>query len=369
MIKMTPRRIAAAAVLLLLLALTVYRVGAAIKERVDRAKPRPAETTSVEVVAASRQTFERKIVLTGSIEAWNRVDVFPKVPGRMKDVAVRIGDRVDAGRILGAIEDRDYALQTAQAKAQLDQAEALAAQAASDQARMARLFEGGMVSRGQMEDAQARARSTSAQAALARAGLDLASERLAETRLLSPVSGFVTRRLLDPGGMAQTSNPVFTVESIDKVKVAVGLAPADLVRVRPGSQADVAIDALPGEIFRGRVDRVVPSLDPKSRTADAEVSIENKGRRLKPGFFARITIPVGRAAVLTVPQAAVAVREGKPTVFLVADGVLKARRVTTGETVNGRVEVVGGLSEGERVVASPVSTLDEGSRVTVVERK
>lgn len=369
MIKMTPRRIAAAVVLLLLLALTVYRVGAAIKERADRAKPRQPEAASIELVAASRQAFERKIVLTGSVEAWNRVDVFPKVPGRMKDVNVRIGDRVEAGRLLGAIEDRDYALQVAQAKAQLDQAEALAALAASDQTRMARLFDGGMVSRGQMEDAQARARSTTAQAALARAGLDLANERLAETRLLSPVSGFVTRRLLDPGGMAQTSNPVFTVESIEKVKVAVGLAPADLVRVRLGSHADVSVDALPGEIFKGRVDRVVPSLDPKSRTADAEVSIENKGGRLKPGFFARITIPVGQGTVLTVPQAAVAVRDGRPTVFLVADGVLSARRVTTGETVNGRIEVVEGLSEGERVVASPVSTLDEGSRVTVAERK
>ncbi len=369
MIRMTPRRLAAAGVVLALLALTIYRVGAAIKERADRAKPRPAEAASVEIVAASRQTFERKIVLTGSIEAWTRVDVFPKVPGRMKDVAVRIGDRVEAGRILGTIEDRDYALQAAQAKAQLDQAEALAAQAASDQARMARLFEGGMVSRGQMEDAQARARSTAAQAALARAGLDLANERLAETRLVSPFSGFVTRRLLDPGGMAQTGQPAFTVESIDTVKAAVGLAPADLVRVRPGSQAVVAIDALPGETFKGRVDRVVPSLDPKSRTADAEVRIENRGGRLKPGFFARITIPVGGGTALTVPQAAVTVREGKPTVFLAADGILKARRVTTGETVNGRIEIVEGLVEGDRIVASPVSTLVEGSRVTVVERK
>ncbi|OGW58891.1 MAG: hypothetical protein A2V83_02705 [Nitrospirae bacterium RBG_16_64_22] len=369
MIKMTPRRIAAAVVLLLLLALTIYRVGAAIKDRVDRAKPRPAEAASVEVVAVSKQTFERKIVLTGSIEPWSRVDVFPKVPGRVKDVAVRIGDRVDAAQVLGTIEDRDYTLQVAQAGAQLDQAEALAAQAAADQTRMARLFEGGMVSRGQMEDAEARARSTRAQAALAKAGLDLANEKLAETRLLSPVSGFVTRRLLDPGGMAQTSNPVFTVESIDKVKIAVGLAPADLARVQPGSTVTVSVDALPDRTFAGRVDRVVPSLDPKSRTADAEVSIKNKGRLLKPGFFARITIPVGRGTSLTVPQAAVAFREGKPTAFLVNDGTLHARRVKTGESADGRIEILEGLREGDRVVASPLSTLDEGSQVTVIERK
>ncbi len=109
---------------------------------------------------------------------------------------------------------------------------------------------------------------------------------------------------------------------LDRVRLVANVVEKDLRRVLVGSAADVEVDAFPGEIFRGRVARVAPVLDPATRTAQMEVEVPNGDFRLKPGMYSRVRLTVAtKAQALIVPVNAVVTIEGQRGVFKVKDGV------------------------------------------------
>jgi hypothetical protein len=134
--------------------------------------------------------------------------------------------------------------------------------------------------------------------------------------------------------------------------------------------ADVAVDAFPGEQFKGRIAHVAPVLDPATRTAQIEVEIDNSNYRLKPGMYAKVDFTVERKEnTLVVPANAIVSVDGKQGVFLPDEGdVAKFHPIAVGMVQPDRVEIASGLSEGMQVVTTGAAALREGDRIVLLGR-
>jgi HlyD family secretion protein len=344
-------------------------------------------TLTVEVGPATRGPMSEIVTVVGNLEGQATVDVSSKVNGRLEEVAVRIGDRIAKGGLLARVESRELAEQVRQAEASFDVARATVRQREADlkfaQTNLDRsrsLFERSLLPRQTLDDADARHQSSAAQLDLARAQFAQAQARLDElkitlssTEIRSPVNGFVGKRLLDPGAFVSPNTPVVSVVEIDRVRLVANVVEKDLRRVRVGSQADVEVDAFPGEVFRGQVARVAPVLDPATRTAQMEVEVPNADYRLKPGMYSRVKLTVAtKAAALTVPVNAVVTLEGARGVFQVRDGTAGGSakeaafvKIETGLEDGTQVEVLGGLRDGAQVVTTGAAALRDGDPVTI----
>jgi len=191
---------------------------------------------------------------------------------------------------------------------------------------------------------------------------------LTNTVIISPVDGFVGKRNLDPGAFAGANTAVVSVVDISSVRMVSNLVERDFRRVVAGVEAQVEVDAFPGEKFSGKVSRVAPVFDSATRTAAMEIEVPNPGYRLKPGMYARVQLTVDRRVdALTVPRSAVVDLEGKRGVFLIDDGnIARFNVVRTGLQDPTRVEILEGLNEGQRVITTGAMALRSGDKVQVI---
>jgi RND family efflux transporter MFP subunit len=334
---------------------------------------------TVDTAAAAREDVVDYITAVGNLIGQTTVDIQPRVAGRLDSITVKLGDRVAKGQQIAKIEDREILEQIRQAQANLDVNKATVVNRESDEkvasnvlSRTQASYERGLVSKQVLEDAEARHNATVAQVSVARAQVQQTTARLDElkitlsnTNILSPVDGFVSRRLLDPGGFAGANTVMLTVVDIGTVRLVTNLVEKGFKRVVPGVTAEVAVDAFPDEQFKGEVSRVAPVFDPATRTAAMEIEVPNPGFRLKPGMYARVRLTVERRPnALTVPRGAVVDTEGKRGVFMVENGqTARFREVRTGLQDNDRIEILDGLTEGERVITVGSLALRDGDRV------
>lgn len=337
---------------------------------------------TVDTAATSRQDIVDYITAVGNLVGQATVDIQPRVAGRIDVMAVKLGDRVTKGQQVAKIEDRELQEQIRQAQANLDVNKATVTNRESDEkvaasvlSRTRTQHERGLASTQALEDAEARHSATASQVLVAKAQQSQTAARIEElkitlsnTTILSPVDGFVSRRMLDVGAFAGANTVMLTVVDIGTVRLQTNLVEKGFKRVVPGVAAEVEVDAFPGEQFRGEVSRVAPVFDPATRTAVMEIEVPNPGFRLKPGMYARVKLTVDRRAnALTVPRNAVVDTEGKRGVFFVEGGQnARFREVKTGLQDNERVEILEGLQDGERVITIGALALRDGDRIQLV---
>ncbi|MEW5982181.1 MAG: efflux RND transporter periplasmic adaptor subunit [Acidobacteriota bacterium] len=337
-------------------------------------------TITVDVTNTRRARVADRVTVVGSLIGAVSVDVVPKVSGRLESVQVRLGDRVGRGQLLAKLEDREIQEQVHQAEASFDVSKASLRQREADLKfaqtalqRSQNLAARDLVSRQTLDDAQARVEAAQAQVDLSSAQLGQSKARLEElqinlanTRVLSPVDGFVGSRRVDPGAFVGPNSPVVSVVDISLVRLIANLVERDLKRVGTGMAAEVQVDAYPGEVFQGRVARIAPVLDPATRTAQMEVEVPNPAARLKPGMYARVRFTVAESPnALIVPRNAIIDLEGERGVFLAGEKTAAWRPVTTGIQEEDLVEVLSGLEDGDRVVTLGSASLQDGDPIAV----
>jgi RND family efflux transporter MFP subunit len=309
------------------------------------------------------------------------VDVVPRVAGRLDSVQVQLGDRVSRGQQVAKVEDRELREQVNQSEAniQVNRATVTArendlrvAESALERAKTS--FERGLISKQGLEDAEARYNAAQSQVDVAKAQLTSTQARLdelkinlANTVLVAPMDGVVSKRNLDPGAFAGGNTVVLSLVDIGTVRLIANLVERDFKRVEQGGQALVEVDAFPGEQFRGRVSRVAPVFDPGTRTATMEIAIPNPGFRLKPGMYARVRLTAdSKPNALAVPRNAVVDVGGRRGVYLVDGDVARFQPVETGLSDGDFIEVVSGLEEGARLVTVGALAIRDGERVSVI---
>ncbi|MBI4444277.1 MAG: efflux RND transporter periplasmic adaptor subunit [Acidobacteria bacterium] len=336
---------------------------------------------TVELAQVARQSLSQRMMVVGNLIGETTVDAVPKISGRLQQVYVRLGDRIDQGQPIARIEDREIREQVKQAEASLEVAEATLRQreadlkhAESNLMRFRNLHAAQLISKQVLDEAEARFQVASAQLDLARAQITQARSRLEElqinlnnTVITSPVSGFVARRELDPGAWVTPNSSFISVVDINPVRLVANIVEKDLRRLARGLTAEVEVDAYPGEKFLGRVTRVSPVLDPATRTAPIEVEVSNNDLRLKPGMYARVHFVVERRdQTLVVPAMALVTQDGVRGVFI-AENAATARfhPVQIGLEQGQHVEILSGLKEGDQVITTGASALRDGATINV----
>jgi HlyD family secretion protein len=320
-------------------------------------------------------------VVVGNLIGDTTVAVVPRAAGRLQDIYVKLGDRVRRGERIAKIEDLEIREQVKQAEAAQEVARATIRQREADLQlaltnveRSRNLFARQLLPKQTLDDTEARYQAAVAQLDLARAQnmqssarLDELRINLANTDIVSPADGFVARRAADPGAFVGQNSPVADVVDISRVRLVVNVVEKDLAEIAAGNETRVEVDAFPGEVFTGRIARVAPVLDPATRTATVEIEIPNPTFTLKPGMYARVTATTAeRREALVVPPNAVVDFGGRRGVFLMAaDNTVTFRAVRVGVEEPHQVEVLDGLSEGDRIVTTGAAGLRDGARVVV----
>jgi RND family efflux transporter MFP subunit len=360
----------------------------------------PRAPMTVEFATVSRAAIAEQILVVGNLIGAATVEVVPRVNGRVSSVDVRLGDAVRRGQVIARIDDREIQQQVRQAEASFKVSEASIRQREADLKlaqtnldRSRNLLQRELLPQQAHDDTEARYEAAQAQLDLSRAQFDQAKARLdelritlANTRIESPVDGFVGRRYVDPGAIVGGNSSIVSVVDIRTVRMVANLVERDLRRVPVGTPASVEVDAFPGETFKGQVSRVAPVFDPATRTAELEVEVSNTDFRLKPGMYSRVHLTVGQKAdALRVPANAVVTVDGRAGVFIAtappAGEVTPAMQavppdqqpltvrfqpVETGIRDGQQIEITEGLTEGARVITTGAGALRSGDLVLPV---
>ena len=298
----------------------------------------------VEVAPAEMRALNLSEEFTAQLEAKVVNNITAQAGGRLKQLLVKVGDRVGAGQAVARME----ATQASQAQIQL-------ADAKTNFARMDELYKVGGVSKAQWEQAK----SAVDQAKLAYGN---AAEN---TVLRSPISGFVTAKNYDNGDMTSPQLPVVVIQQIAPVKAVIGVSEQYYSYLKKGAAATLSVDALGEETFSGVVTNIFPTLDPVTHTVSTEIEVANKDLKLRPGMYARVHLDFGTKEALTVPDKAIVRQAGSGAryVYVFSGGKAIYRAVELGQQQGDLYEVVSGLNAGDQVITSAPSNLKNGLSV------
>jgi RND family efflux transporter MFP subunit len=330
-------------------------------------KPRPAPL----VVVAKVDTRDVAVEVHAPVELrpLAQADVASKTLGVLDAVLVDRGDRVKRGQLLGLVRPSDLPDQLVAARGSLAQTQASASLARKNFERASQLAPSGVVSQQELQQSQASLAAADAQEAAAKAQVAAFATRLGETRIESPLDGVVTVRRLDPGTLVgpNAGGTILTVARVDVLRVFVTVVEREVHLVKTGQEAHVEVDALAGKSLKGAVVRLAPTLDPATRTLDAEVQIDNAAGELRPGMFGRGSIVVDKhPGAAVVPATAVQISAGKRWAFVLKGDKVERREVNVGVDEGDWLEITKGLAAGEEVVTTGIDAVSDGAQVRAV---
>jgi len=320
----------------------------------------------VRTAAVVQRDLADDLVLTGTLRPRAQVQIVAEVPARLLRVLKDAGARVAKDETLAVLDETDYRLALDRAKAALAVAEANRAHAVAERDRADSLLKTGGITDKDHLTAQVNLQVAEASLAQVRAEVAIAGQQHSRTQVKAPFAGRVARRFPDPGAMLAVGSPLFTLVDDSVLEFRSQVPSADYGRTKRGAAVEVRVDSLPDLRIEGKVARVSPLVDERSRSFEAVVEVPGR-EGLPGGLFARAAVRVGVVAgALVVPPAAL-VRDGsdphRAEVFVVRQG--KAEKVAIGlgvETPDG-VQATSGLAAGEEVVLDPPTALASGAPV------
>jgi len=290
------------------------------------------------------------------------------VAGRVLQVGPREGDYVRKGQFLASIDPTDYRLALETAAAQTGMARTAHQRAGDEHRRMKMLYDSKSLAPNDYQKYKAAYDSAGQHLEQAAASEKLAGKRLADATLCSPVTGFVSKRSVEPGQMANPGQPAFEIVELDTVEVNVGVPETDIHLVRVGQKAAVTLPALPGQSFEGTVRIINVSADPQTRTFMTRISVPNPKHTLRIGMVAEARIRGdGMVKMLTLPiETVVRDPQGATMVYVYFPDRKRvyAKRVETGAVYGREIEIRKGLTGEDSVILAGQERLRDGAVVS-----
>lgn len=381
----------------LIILVVLLAVGAIV---VANLRSRREKTVKVTVEKVAKQNLTSLVSASGEIKPKKNINISAQVPGRIVKIGVVEGQEVKAGDFLlkldstqyEAMADRDQNFIRA-AKADLIQSEARLQRDKSSFDRQQKLYDDNLISKDQLEAAKAQYDVSVAQTNAiefqikqAEASLKSTMDSLAKTTYVSPIDGVITSLQVEEGETAiigTMNNPgtvMLTIADLSVMEVEVEVDETDVIGVSLSQEADIRVDALPGTIFKGKVTEIGSSAllkataglsTQESKDFKVVVTLDNPGRKLKPGLSASADVIVAqKQQVLAVPISSLVLRE-KPNVdknapaaareeegvYIVEAGRVKFVPVGKGITGGMMIEITSGLNEGQEIVTGPYAAL------------
>jgi RND family efflux transporter MFP subunit len=387
------------------LRLTALALSLAACSEPERTEITPAEDreiTAPPTAVATSVEVPDVMLLNGTLLPDEESQLAPLVPGRVVEVMVERGQRVEEGQPLVRLRDTDFRLQQQAARAQVDQAQARLGvddngqlpppdqtaevrtalanmELADEQLRRAEeLAQRGVYSQAQLDEARARAqtsreqhrlalqnvRGAAASLASARAQLRQASTAVSDSIVRAPFAGEIASRNVSIGEYVGPQAQLVTLVRVNPLRLELEVPEERVLDVRPAQAVEVRLDAVPDRPFAGSVRYVSAAVGRQTRSLTVEAIVANDDGVLRPGMFAQARIDLGRMRELvSIPNAAVSTNAGVHRAFVIADGVIEERVLTIAEAREDGTFVESGLRAGETVAIDGLEDLYDGARI------
>lgn len=362
--------------------------GAAPKEKAAAAS-QPAVPAST--VTAATETWPSIYEATGTVRARTSAVIAAKLMGYVREVKVQAGDQVREGQPLVTLDTRDLDVGSRRAEAAREEVRTAVPEADSAVAaakanldlaqatfgRIEDLFQKKSVSNQEFDEASARLKGAQAAYDMAQARRVQLNSKLAQadqevrstevTRsyadVLAPFAGMVVSKSIEPGSLALPGAPLVTIEREGAYRLEASVDEGHLAAIRTGQIVSVTLDSV-DRTFDARVSEIVPAVDAASRTYIVKIDLPAVPA-LRSGVFGRAAFQLASRSVLAIPAGAVIERGQLQSVRVADNGIARSRLITAGQKVKGRIEVLSGLSAGEKVIYPVPDGLADGARVEV----
>lgn len=352
-------------------------------------RDRAVAPVAVQTAAVTAEQWPAGYEATGTVRARTTAVIASKVMGYLREVRVQAGDRVREGQFLAVIDARD--LEASYRRAEAGREEARSGQAEAEQAanaskaqlelarvtfsRMKELFDKKSISNQEFDEAAAKLKASEAGYGMAVARGAQVRARIAQAEqevqaagvmrgyadIRAPFSGVVTSKTAEPGSMATPGAPLLTIEREGAYRLEAAVEESRVKSIRAGQAVSVMLEAL-DRTLDARVSEVVPAVDTASRAYLVKIDLPAVAQ-LRSGMFGRALFSSGARDVLTVPAEALMERGQLQSVLVLEDGYARTRLVTAGQKSGERVEILSGISAGEKVISPAAAGLADGMRV------
>jgi multidrug efflux system membrane fusion protein len=345
----------------------------------------------VETVTVAEIDWPSTYEATGTVRAKTTVTISSKLMGYAREVRAQIGDRVREGQPLVVLDARDLETSETRAVAGLDELKSAIPEAESAVAlarsqldlaqvtfhRIQDLLDKRSITNQEYDEASARLKAAQATLGMASARRKQLSAKLSQieqeirsagiqrgySQIVAPFAGIVITKSIDLGALAVPGAPLFTIEREGAYRLEASVTESRLALARVGNNVSVTIDGI-DRTFSARVAEVVPAVDSATRTGIVKIDLPSHPE-LRSGLFGRARFDTGERKVLTVPSAGVMERGQLLSVYIAENGIAHTRLVAIGAKVNDKVEVLSGLTPGERVIVPIPMRLADGAPVEV----
>lgn len=292
----------------------------------------------VVVAAAETRDLIDSVEAVGTANANEQADINSTVTERIARINFTDGQRVPRGAVIAELVQSEQSATLNENRARLREAEL-------QLARLKQLQAQGFATTARVEQQQAAVD-------VARAGTQQANSQIADRVIRAPFSGWLSLRRISPGTVVNAGTTIVTIVDHSTIKLDFTVPETYLPVLKPGLEISASAVAFPGEEFRGRISSIDPVLDPVTRSATARAILPNPDLRLRPGMLMTVDIESSPRQALTVPELAVIGEGSGAYVWKVGpDNQATRANVNAGTRRDGRVEILSGLSEGDRVVA------------------
>ena len=351
----------------------------------------PAAPVAVTTVAAGEQPWPAIYEAAGTVRARTSAVIAAKLMGYVRQVKVQTGDHVREGQVLVTLDARDLDVNSRRAEATLEEVRssmpeadsaATGAKANLDLAqitfnRMQDLFNKKSISNQEFDEASGKLKAAQAvyQMALAkRAQLNAQAARVQQdvrasevarsyAEITAPFAGVVTAKTVDPGTLAVPGTPLLTIEREGAYRLEASVEESHLAAIRVGQAVSVTLDGI-DRALDARVSEIVPAVDAATRSYIVKIDLPSVPA-LRSGAFGRASFATGSRVTLTIPAAAVTEHGQLQSVLVAENGVARTRLITTGSKNRDRIEVLSGLTAGDRLIFPVPQGLGDGAAVEV----
>ncbi|GAA3764518.1 efflux RND transporter periplasmic adaptor subunit [Terriglobus aquaticus] len=355
----------------------VVVIALGLLSRVRAASSLKTETreNAIETVSVTHPTLgarSQELRLPANTEAFIDTPIYSRTDGYLQKWFADIGATVHKGQLLAVVQTPEVDQQVEQAQAQVSTARANEQIAEVTAKRWQDLLAKNAVSRQETDQALSDKNARQATLEAAEANLRRLQQMQGFERIYAPFDGIVTARNVDIGSLIQAGDSntphseLFHMASVNRLRVFVPVPEVYTQDVHDGGSVTVTSDALPGEQFQGTIARNATSIDPATRTLRVEVDLDNPGRRLLPGAYTFVHLPVpAMNASLTLPSNALLFRSEGLRVGVVQSGHVHLQPIRIGHDYGATVEVTAGLHPSDSVILNPSDSLAEGQPVKV----
>lgn len=351
---------------LVMAALLCFVVSATIGCKKQEQKVVKEKAVNVRVLKAETRSLRSFVESVGTLNPYDIVNVSSELDGILQSIRADEGSSVTRNQLIAVIKDTDYTLAVEQAGAILRQAEAAMANAKQEYQRKEALYREELVTKQQFDDVVARLAVAQGDVARAKAGLEMAGEKLTKVKIFAPMAGSIKEKKVTAGDYIRNGTFLVSIIRTDLLKLNFSVTEKDVGNIRMDQDVLFTVDAYPGQEFRGRVKTIYPNLEEKTRSLQVEAVVANADGRLKPGLFCRVTLYTGPPRnTVVVPINALLYDNSTTKLFVVEGDRAKERKVKIGRKYGEFVEIIEGTKDKEIVVTVGQNNLMEGVLVNV----